>query len=134
MKNNRFLVVNMLFSAAVFTLALSACTSANEQALAKMHAAQHDYLQSKLLKVQYGMSERAVNEILGLPREGQGSPRPCYDAPKYESDNDGKGVVCVRFVLYKATEIAWTQGKGEQAFVYSIDLKKKEEEEAKKGK
>lgn len=132
MKKNLFLVVSIVFSAMLTSVFLPACTSANEQALAKMHAPQHDYLQSKLMKVQYGMSERAVDEILGLPREGQGSPRPCYDAPKYESDNDGKGVVCVRFVLYKATEIEWTQGRGEKSFVYRMDLEKIAQEAAKK--
>lgn len=128
MKKSSFLVVSLLSLLVLSGLSLSACTSVNELALAKMHPAQHDYLQNKLAKVRYGMSERAVNEILGMPREGHSSPRPCYDAPKYESDNDGKGVVCVRFVLYKASVIEWTQGRGEQAFVYTIDLKKQAQE------
>ena len=131
MRKKYFYLVSTLMIASLWSLTLPACTSANEQALAKMNAPQHDFLQNKVLKVQYGMSERAVDEILGLPREGQGTPRPCYDAPQYESGNDGKGAVCVRFVLYKATEIQWTQGRGDKAFVYTIDLEERAKETGK---
>lgn len=127
LKNILFVVVTMLFGQTFL-----ACTSANEQALAKMNGGQRNFLDQRIDKIRAGMSEREVSEILGLPRSGEGSPRPCYDAPAEGDPQAAKGAICVRFVLYKATLIEWQQGRGEQGFVYTIDLVEKEKQRNKK--
>ncbi|MFH1810792.1 MAG: hypothetical protein ABIJ09_18765 [Pseudomonadota bacterium] len=101
-----------------WTLAGTGCATANEQAMAKMNGEQRSYLDRSVLGVKAGMSERQVTLVLGPPRKGEGTPRVCYDPPK----TDPRGEVCVRFVLYKAVELAWTQ-PGESGFIYSLDLK-----------
>lgn len=99
----------------------AACTTANEQALARMDGAQRTYLQDSVDKIKLGMSERQVTQILGLPTRGAGSPRVCYQTPK----NEVKSEVCVRFVLYKARSVEWKQ-PGENGFSYNLDLSDKE--------
>lgn len=109
--------VMRIWLGAVLALAVGACTTANEQAMAKMNAEQRSYLDRSVLGVRAGMSERQVTLVLGPPRAGEGTPRVCYDPPK----TDPRGELCVRFELYKAAELTWTQ-PGELGFVYHLDL------------
>lgn len=97
------------------------CTSANEQALAKMSAQQRSFLDDKVGRLRPDMSERHVTEVLGLPTRGAGEPRVCYAAP----GSDRPTEVCIRFELYQARYVDWMVA-GDNGFSYSVDLQKPE--------
>ena len=114
----------VLATIATLTLLLAlACTAANEQALGRMTADQHSYVNGKIGSLRPGMGEREVTQLLGPPVRGKGSPRICYQAP----GEPGKSEVCVRFELYKARYVEWLDSSGE-GFRYFIDLKAPKEE------
>ena len=109
---------SVLFAFLVAVAALAAaCTSANEQALAKMSAQQRSFLDDKIGRLRPDMSERHVTEVLGLPTHGAGEPRVCYAAP----GSDRPTEVCIRFELYKARYVDWLV-LGENGFSYTVDL------------